>query len=528
MGSLAAASGPDFTRGVSAGDIPVEGTLAGRVGDAPVLLSRLGGDLFAVSGACTHYGAALADGLLENGTVRCPLHHACFDLRTGAALRAPAFAALDRWRVERFGGRVFVRRKLGDEPRAKVDLTSDVRSIVGAGAAGFACAERLRALGYDGALTLVGADSDPPCDRPNLSKDYLAGTAPDEWIPLRGPDWYRESEIELRFPAEIIAIDREARAAVSRTGETFRFDRLLLAPGAEPVRLAAPGFDRDNVRVLRSLADARALIARLRPGMRVAVLGSSFIGLEAAAALRARGLAVDVISTDALPFGRLFGPEIGAFFRDLHEANGVRFHFGRTAAAFDGGALRLDADGEVATDLVLLGIGVRPRTALATAAGLAVRNGIVVDEFLETPVPRIFAAGDAAAYPDPVSGQPGRVEHWVHAQRMGQAAAANMLGARERFAAVPFFWTEQYRAALRYVGRAERWDEVRIEGSIAERAFVARYYEKGALRASAAIGRDRDCLDDERRLERIAAEGAAAEPAAAMESAGGMHGLSGA
>ena len=237
----------------------------------------------------------------------------------------------------------------------------------------------------------------------------------------------------------------------------------------------------------------------------MAILGSSFIGLEAAASFRARGLEVAIVSPDSVPFEKVFGRDVGLFFQALHEREGVTFHLGRTAGGFDDGTLRLDDGHEVAADFVLAGIGVRPRTALAAAAGLTVSSGIEVDEFLETGLAGIYAAGDVASYPDPLSGQRLRIEHWVVAERQGQVAAANMLGARRRFGAVPFFWTEQYGTALRYVGHAAGWDEVRIEGSIEGGAFIARYYEGGALRASAAVGMDQASLEDELRLEQAIA-----------------------
>jgi len=511
MGEAAAATGPDFSQGVPAADIPGEGTLAGRVGEEPVLVSRLGGRLFAVSGTCTHYGAALARGRAEGGTVRCPLHHACFDLRTGEALRAPAFASLDRWAVEEEGRQVFVRHRIGagqgaeePAPAALIVPAAGVGSILilGGGAAGFACAERLRRLGYDGALTLVTADTDAPVDRPNLSKDYLAGTAPADWIPLRDGAWYRDNRVNLCVGTEIAAIDPSGRTATSSTGERFAFDRLLLAPGAEPIRLSESAFDPERVRVLRSFADARAIAERAQSGVRVAILGSSFIGLEAAAALRARGLDVSVVSTDDVPFEHSLGPEVGAFFQALHEAQGVVFHFGRVGVHYGGTTLRLDDGHQVAADFIVAGIGVRPRTALAAEAGLEVSNGVHVDEYLETSASGIFAAGDVALYPDPWVGGRTRIEHWVVAERQGQTAAANILGGRDRFRSVPFFWTEQYGTALRYVGHASGWDEVRVEGSIEAGEFVARYYAQGRLCASASVGRDDAALEDEVELER--------------------------
>jgi NADPH-dependent 2,4-dienoyl-CoA reductase/sulfur reductase-like enzyme/nitrite reductase/ring-hydroxylating ferredoxin subunit len=499
MGAGGTATGPDFSQGVRLADIPADGPLAGRVEDEPVLLSRLDGELFAVGGACTHYGAALACGLADGETIRCPLHHACFSLRTGAALRAPAFAPLDRWAVTVDRELVFVREKLAPAAAEPPPIPAAVGAvvIVGGGAAAFACAQRLRGLGHRGRLTMISADADPPCDRPNLSKDYLAGQAPEEWLPLHGT-----ADYALRLGTDIAAIDIAGRRVLARTGEAFAFDRLLLATGAEPVRPAVRGLDRADVLTLRGVADARAIIARAAPAARAAIVGSGFIGLEVAAALRARDMEVAIVSADAIPFERSFGAEIGLFLQRLHERRGVAFHLGAAVSGFDGRRLGLVAGAAVEADFVILGTGVRPRLALAESAGLAVGDGILTDRYLATSAPGIYAAGDAAAYPDPLSGRPIRIEHWVTAERQGQVAAANMLGLATPFDAVPFFWTEQYGVALRHVGHAPRWDEVRIDGDVAGGDFTARYYEDGRFRAALSCGRDRESLADERLLER--------------------------
>ena len=504
MGEQAAAAGPDFAQGIGLTDIPEEGVLAGRVGGQAVLLSRFGDELFAVSGTCTHYGAALAAGLVDGRTVRCPLHHACFDLRTGAALRAPALDPLDRWCVEYEGERVFVREPIAaassDRRRASPGVERVV--IVGGGAAGLACAQELRQLGYRGAIAMLSAERDAPCDRPNLSKDYLAGTAPAEWLPLRGEGWYSEQRVELRLGCEVRRIDPAGRRVHGAAGEAFDYDRLLIATGSEPNRLRGRAFDGGKPLTLRSIEDAAAVSALARAGARAAVVGASFIGMEAAAALRQRGLEVTVVAPEAVPFERLFGTEVGRWFRQLHERHGVRFELGAEVAGIEPGAVRL-ADGRaVAADLVLLGIGVRPRIDLAEAAGLALAGGGVrVDRYLETSQPGIFAAGDVAAYPDPLTGEPLRIEHWVVAERQGQVAAANMLGEQRPFEAVPFFWTEQFGVALRSVGHAAAWDRVEIDGAVASGDFIARYFDRGRHVASAAVGRDLAILEDERRLE---------------------------
>lgn len=492
--------GPDLGAGVPLADIPADGVLAGHVGGEPVLLARLDDGLHAVGGACTHYGAPLAEGLVTGAEIRCPWHHACFSLRDGRALRAPAFAPLSCWQVEVEGDRAYVRRQVES---AKPPSPRSARHpgrilVVGGGAAGFAAAQRLRVLGYGGALTMLSADPAPPCDRPNLSKDYLAGTAQADWIPLQGPAFYADNGIDLRLACEVATLDVARREAAAADGTRHPYDALLLATGAEPRRLRLPGFDRPNVHVLRSLADADAIIAAAAQARTVAFVGAGFIGLEAAAALRARGLEVHVVAPDEVPMERVLGRELGGFVTGLHRDQGVRFHLRANVQAYDGRALQLEDGGRVPADFVVVGIGVAPRTALAEAAGLRVDGGIVVDATLQASLPGHYAAGDVARFP--WRGELARVEHWVHAERQGQASAANLLGAGQAFADVPFFWTHHYGVELRYTGLGNGWDDVRVDGDLQARDFTARYYRGGTLVAAASVGRDRDNLAIEAEL----------------------------
>jgi len=496
MAAQQGATGPDFSIGVSTAELNEGVMLAGRVGAEPVLLSRRASNFFAVSAACTHYGAPLSEGLVTGNRVRCPWHHACFDLRTGEATSAPAFAPLTRWRVDLEGDRVFVRERLAEAapaPTAKSAASHPGRIIIiGGGAAGFAAADMLRRKGFAGGLSILSADATPPCDRPNLSKDYLAGTAPEEWIPLKDDTYYEQLGIELRLNTEITAIDVASRRVTPRAGEPLAFDALLLATGASPIRL--PGFDQPNVHVLRSVADARALIAQAQTSRCAAIVGAGFIGLEAAAALRTRGLEVHVIAPDHAPLQRVLGPEIGALVQRLHEERGVRFHLERAVETFDGRTLHLSDGGAIPVDLVVLGVGVRPNVQLAAEAGLAVDQGVLVDAFMRTSAPGVFAAGDIAYYPDPRLGERIRIEHWVAAQRQGQVAAANMLGEAVTFNDTPFFWSNHYDHSLHYVGHANRWDEVAIDGSLSALDFTARFLSEGRVRAAVSMGRARETL----------------------------------
>src|SRR5688572_11646572 len=374
-------SGPDLSLGVPLAAIPFSGVLAGHVDGTPVLLARTNDEIHAVGGACTHYGAPLADGLVVDDEIRCPWHHACFSLRTGRARHAPAFAALDTWQVDIIDDMVFVR---GEASPAHVPPMPPREApgrivIIGGGAAGYAAAQRLRELGFTGSLTMLSADDSAPYDRPNLSKDYLAGTAPEDWIPLQGADFYAEHEIDLRLGSEVAVIDTGAKRVSTATGEHHAFDALLIATGAEPRRLPLPGFDLPNVFLLRSLADAKAIISESTRAKSVALVGGGFIGMEAAGALRARGLEVHVVERDDVPMARVLGPDIGGFLTDLHREHGVAFHLGVEAKGYDGSVLALSDGSRMAADLLIVGAGVMPRTELASAAGLAVDHGIVVD-----------------------------------------------------------------------------------------------------------------------------------------------------
>lgn len=501
----AKASGPDLSEGIAFADLADGTMLLGHVGDEEVLVARRGAELFAVGAHCSHYHGPLAEGLLVGDTVRCPWHHACFSLRTGEALVAPAFSAIDCWSVEQRDGKVFVREKRPAAAKRAPRLggkAPDKVVIVGGGAAGFAAAEMLRREQYKGSIVMLSNDDAAPVDRPNLSKDYLAGNAPEEWVPLRGDDFYAENGIDLRLKSTVASIDARARELVLSDGGKVAYDRLLLATGAEPVRLAIPGAGPSQIHVLRSLADSRAIIERAKSAKRALVIGASFIGLEVAASLRHRGIEVHVVAPEKRPMERILGPGMGDFVRALHEEHGVVFHLEDTVAGIAGNKATLKSGGSLEVDLVVMGVGVRPRLELAEKAGLKIDRGLAVDAFLATSAPEIYAAGDIARWPDPHSRQSIRVEHWVVAERQGQVAALNMLGLRQKFDAVPFFWSQHYDVPINYVGHAEKWDELVVDGDIAGRDCLVRYKQDGRTLAAASIYRDVASLQEEVAMER--------------------------
>ena len=501
-------AGPDLIKGIALAKLADGAMLLGHARGEPILLARRGDDVFAIGATCTHAGAPLVEGLMVGETVRCPWHHACFSLRTGDALRAPALDGVSSWHGEQRSGRVYVgdKRERAKRPSASIQVGApESVVIVGGGAAGNAAAETLRREGYAGPITMLSADPFLPCDRPSLSKGYLSGTASAPSDSLRSPAFYRTRGIDVKLNARVAAIDTVNRQVQLVDGTRHGFDALLLATGAEPVRLEVPGADLPHVHYLRTLADGRALVAGALTARRAVVLGAGFIGLEVAASLRARDIEVHVVAPDTLPMARLLGPDVGAFLQQLHEQHGVTFHLATTAAAIDAQGVTLHDGTTVSADLVVVGIGVRPATALAEQAGLAVDRGITVNEHLETSVLGIFAAGDIARWPDRRTGERIRIEHWVVAERQGQTAARNMLGRRERFAAVPFFWTEQYDVGLSYVGHAERWDRAELDGQLDAdtRNCTITYRRDGTMLAAAFVQRDLEGLRAEVELERI-------------------------
>jgi len=499
-----ALSGPDLgVEGAALADIPEGGTLVGHFEGSSVVLIRKGGSVHGVGGKCTHYGGPLGQGLFDGELLHCPWHHACFKPETGEAVCAPAIDPVPSFAIDHKGGRVFVRsvRKPHVE-RAPISSPPASVVIVGGGAAGFAAAETLRREGYQGPVTIVSADDSAPYDRPNLSKDYLAGTAQSEWMPLRPPEWYGDSRIELLLGKRVAAIDPAKRQVRLEDGRSLEYGALLLATGASPIRLDIAGAGLPHVQYLRSMRDCESIIDHAKRVRRAVVLGASFIGLEVAASLTARGLDVHVVAPGAIPMERVLGPELGTFVRALHEQHGVRFHMGQTAGEIAERSVTLQDRSRLEAELVVLGVGVRPNVQLAEEAGLSLDKGILVDEYLRTSAEGIWAAGDIARWPDPYSGERIRVEHWVVAERQGQTAARNILGRREPFRAAPFFWSQHYDVAINYVGHASSWDEANVVGNVADRDCLVAYRKAGKTCAIATIYRDVQSLQVQVAMER--------------------------
>ena len=493
--------GPNFETGCEIGNVPDGGMLLGHAFGEAVLVARQGRELFAIGATCTHYGGPLAKGLMVDCTVRCPWHHARFDLRTGEAIAAPALNDVACYKIEKRGELCFVTAKADEKPAQKPKSSPASVVIIGAGAAGNAAAEMLRREGYDGLVTMITADEFLPYDRPNLSKDYLAGTASEEWIPLRSADFYREQKVETFTNTSASAIDTRRRQVTLSDGRSLSYGALLLATGAKPVRLQIPGDDLPHVCYLRTLADSRHIIAKAENAKRAVVIGASFIGLEVAASLRERKLEVAVVGKGSLPLEKILGRELGQLIRETHEQHGVKFHLGRTPAVIQDRQVQLDDGTILDCDLVVVGIGVRPNTSLAETAGIATDNGVLVNEFLETNVSGIFAAGDIARWPDPRAGRI-RVEHWVVAERQGQTAARNILGAREQFVAPPFFWSNHFDLHIHYVGHGSGDDRALVSGDLKSKDASVVFRSGDKLTAVASIGRDRENLEAELALER--------------------------
>ncbi len=456
-----------------------------------VLLVRSGGRCHAVGATCPHAGGPLDEGVLHDGAVLCPWHKAAFRLDTGRCVAPPAVDDLPRFDLRVDAGRLLLGPSIAT---ASAQENADARTMVilGAGAAGAAAAQALREEGFGGRVVLVGREGRLPYDRTVLSKYDLSGEKGGEKTPLHPAEFYEGRRIE-RLVAEVRAIDPAARRVTFADGATLAYDAALLASGGEPRRLDAPGADLPGVFALRSPDDAAAIVARAATARHVVVAGAGFIGMEVAASLRERGLAVTVVAPGSAPLEKQLGAEVGAAFQRVHERAGIEFRLRDEIVALEGEgqvqAARLKSGARLAADLVVVGLGVTPATGMLHGVKLREDRGVETDARLAI-ADGLYAAGDVAAFPYGRTGDRIRVEHWRVAMQQGRVAALNMLGRGAAFDAVPYFWTIHFKQRLDYVGHAESWDEVAIDGDLEKPAFTAFYVKAGRVMAVAGWGRD--------------------------------------
>ncbi len=357
--------------------------------------------------------------------------------------------------------------------------------IVGASLAGAKAAEELREQGFDGQVTLVGSESERPYERPPLTKDYLRGESEREKAYVHPGDFYAEHDIELLTDTTVDAVDPNGSTVTLNDGRVLAYDKLLLTTGAEPRQISVPGADLEGVHYLRTLANCDALRDRLDAGGHVAVIGAGWIGSEFAASARQRELDVTLIDPLTLPNERVFGAEIGSFYRDVHARHGVELMLGEGVEAFEGNGavarVRTSSGARVDCDFTVVGIGVAPRVGLARDAGLELDNGIVVNQHLQSSAPGVFVAGDVAHAWHPFFEQRIRVEHWANALNQGPAAARSMLGQDMSYDRIPYFFSDQYDVGMEYSGYATSWDQVVFRGDREGGEFVAFWLTDGRV-----------------------------------------------
>jgi NADPH-dependent 2,4-dienoyl-CoA reductase/sulfur reductase-like enzyme/nitrite reductase/ring-hydroxylating ferredoxin subunit len=466
-----------------------------------ILLTNVEGQISAIGALCAHYGARLETGILSGSTIVCPWHQACYCAKSGDLKEPPALNALPKYEVVLRGDDVVVMipekmNKSRIPEMVSHDPQRDPRTfvILGAGAAGNAAAQSLRQNGYQGRILMISGESDLPYDRPNLDKDFLQGEAKDEWMPLRSEKFYQNRGIELMLGKKVTKVDVGTKTVSFENSDKIAYDKLLLATGGIARKLNVPGESLSNIFTLRTFADARIIVKSCEKASRAVIVGSSFIGLESAASLRKRGLQVTVVAPETVPFERVFGPEIGNMFRQFHEENGVVFRLGTTVEKFEGAeavkTVVLKDGSRIDTDIVLIGIGVRPDTDYLQSVPKEADGSLKTNAYFRV-AEDVYAAGDIARFPDWRSGEYIRIEHWRTAEQQGRDAALNMAGKPTPNMNVPFFWTKQANLSIRYVGHVQKWDEIIFDGDIAGRNFTAFYVRNNEVHAAAGCKRDK-------------------------------------
>ncbi len=371
----------------------------------------------------------------------------------------------------------------------KAGSVSDPRRfvIVGASLAGAKAAETLRKEGFEGSVALVGEEAERPYERPPLSKEFLRGEAGPEKLYVHADGFYEAQGIDLRLSSTVTSLDVGDQTLSLATGERLGYDSLLLCTGARPRRLALPGADLPGVYYLRDMASSATLREAIKAAGRAVIVGAGWIGCEVAASARQLGAEVAIVEVGPLPLQKVLGPEMGRFYRDVHRDHGVEMHFGVAPEAVVGSAaaegVRLVDGRTVPGGIVIVGIGAEPRTELAAQGGLETGNGVLTDEYLETSRPGVFAAGDVANSLHPLFGERVRLEHWSAARNQGLAAARNMLGRREPYTRVPYFYSDQYDVGMDYSGHAPSWDEVIFRGDVEAREFIVFWVKDGRVAA---------------------------------------------
>ena len=465
-----------------------------------ILLTRLEGTFYAIGGECSHYGGPLAEGVLNGVHVTCPWHQARFHVKTGGVADPPALDSMARFETKVQGDRVILvlpEKAAGTVTPAMVKRNDQADSrlfvIIGGGAAGNAAAQKLRQVAYQGRILLISQESRLPYDRPSLSKGYLAGDMEADSLPLRSETFYREADIEVLLGQRVSQVNPANKSIIFEHGESLTYDALLLATGGRPKALNVPGAGLANVFTLRSADDCDQIIQAATQASQAVVVGTSFIGMETAAALRKRGLSVTVVGRGSVPFKQTLGPEIGAMFQKIQEDKGVSFKLGRRVARLEGEArvkaVVLDDGERLPADLVLVGIGVDPATDYLQGVATNPDGSVTVDKYLAA-ADGLYAAGDIARFPDWRTGESIRIEHWQVAETHGFTVALNMSGQQTEFKGVPFFWTEQFEPYLFYVGHVTDWDEIIWHGKAADRKFVAFYVKNDRVLAAAGCGYD--------------------------------------
>ena len=463
-----------------------------KAGEDTLLLSHVDGEVYAVSGHCSHYGAPLAEGALSGRQVICPWHHACFDVTTGDHLEPPGLNALTRFVVRVEGDDVYVTIPEDAEPERLPEPAhrgDDGRTFVvlGGGVAGQHALETLRSEGFAGRIVLVTKEAVWPYDRTALSKATEIGRVHDERrFFLRDEDFYTAQDVERR-DGEVTEVDAAAKTLRFASGETLPYDALLVATGGRPRRLELPGSDLAGIYTLRSLRDAEHILAAAASAGRAVLVGSSFIALELAALLQDRGVAVSVVARERVPFAKLLGERVGTRVKRHHERLGTQFYLEREPSAFEGegrvAQVVLDDGTTLHADFVVLGVGVEPVTDMVSGVDKAEDGGILVDARLRA-ADGLYAAGDVATFPLP-HGERARIEHWRVAAQHGRVAARNMLGRANHYDGVPYFWTAQPDLKLHYLGHAEAFDDILYTGDVDDGGFIAYYLKDGAVRAAA-------------------------------------------